>query len=536
MIKSFIHQFLHLADNGKLLKSPYKWAYVLSGALCFLPLVAFMTFVVVLWDEVITLLGNGFWNNFVSVFVLVLFVYTLLIYGLIGWHFWWNRKNNLDNVIPDNSRFVAIPLISDGLLCSGQILCVFMVFVPFVAGLLAYVACLLTNGFDIYEDFNFLIYLLAFVVGMIAVVLVAYLYLLFIQFVCERIRLLPQISNDVQGLRKGEKYSEPAAQVTIEQPATPPLKTIVIALIVAIVLALGVAFYISIANKIAMSKSIYKPLKETRVLKLSAEHENFYSFYDDVREACGVATDTAKFEEIKYSRLYKYIEEYYANDEFKKQIEDEAHKIFDEQHLQPLMDQVDGIVEEWELYMEENNPDAYLIVKTYTDIYEEESWYYTYDRPEYWFSTREPNGEVVDASITYVPLNEYGRKPSGVSINKCDLKELQKHRSRKTSCYYASIDDKSFWDNYTMDVTINYVEMEDGTVIYASDLDKVPASVRNYIASPSEKNLEALIKDQINNGFVARDEFIAEMVSKSLKDQDPLCFDFIEGLIVTIGE
>ena len=87
-----------------------------------------------------------------------------------------------------------------------------------------------------------------------------------------------------------------------------------------------------------------------------------------------------------------------------------------------------------------------------------------------------------------------------------------------------------------MDVTINYVEMEDGTVIYASDLDKVPASVRNYIASPSEKNLEALIKDQINNGFVARDEFIAEMVSKSLKDQDPLCFDFIEGLIVTIGE
>jgi hypothetical protein len=301
-------------------------------------------------------------------------------------------------------------------------------------------------------------------------------------------------------------------------------------------LALGVAFYISISNKIAMSKSIYKPLKENRVLKLSAEHEGFYSFYDNVREACGIAVDTAKFQEIKYSRLYNYLENYYENEEFKKQLEDEAHKVFEEQHLQPLMDQVDGIVEEWELYMEENNPAAYLIVKTYTDIYEEESWYYTYDRPEYWFSTREPNGAVVDASITYVPLNANGRKPSGVSVNHCSLKDLQKHRSRKTSYYYSSIDDKSFWDNYTMNVTINRVEMEDGTVIDASDLEKVPASVRNYIASPSEKNLEVLIKDQINNGFIARDEFVAEMVNKGLKDQDPLCFDFIEGLTVTIVE
>ena len=87
-----------------------------------------------------------------------------------------------------------------------------------------------------------------------------------------------------------------------------------------------------------------------------------------------------------------------------------------------------------------------------------------------------------------------------------------------------------------MNVTINRVEMEDGTVIDASDLEKVPASVRNYISSPSEKNLEALIKDQINNGFIARDEFVAEMVNKGLKDQDPLCFDFIEGLTVTIVE
>jgi hypothetical protein len=271
-------------------------------------------------------------------------------------------------------------------------------------------------------------------------------------------------------------------------------------------------------------------------MKLSAEHEGFYSFYDNVREACGIAVDTAKFQEIKYSRLYNYLENFYENEEFKKQLEDEAHKVFEEQHLQPLMDQVDGIVEEWELYMEENNPAAYLIVKTYTDIYEEESWYYTYDRPEYWFSTREPNGAVVDASITYVPLNANGRKPSGVSVNHCSLKDLQKHRSRKTSYYYSSIDDKSFWDNYTMNVTINRVEMEDGTVIDASDLEKVPASVRNYIASPSEKNLEALIKDQINNGFIARDEFVAEMVNKGLKDQDPLCFDFIEGLTVTIVE
>ena len=234
MIKNFIHQFLHLVDSGKLLKSPYKWLYVLSGALCFLPLLAFVGGVIAMWDEVITLLGNGFWNNFVSVFVLILFVYALLIFALIGWHFWLNRKNNIDNIIPDNSRIVAIPLVSDLLQCQGQIISIFMVFVPFIAGLLAYVACLLTNGFDIYKDFNFLIYLFAFVVAVIAIIVVAYLYLLLIHFICERIRLLPQISNDVHSIQTGIKTEDATpsyASFALEQPTTPPLKVILFSLL-----------------------------------------------------------------------------------------------------------------------------------------------------------------------------------------------------------------------------------------------------------------------------------------------------------------
>lgn len=531
MIKNFIHQFLHLVDSGKLLKSPYKWLYVLSGALCFLPLLAFVGGVIAMWDEVITLLGNGFWNNFVSVFVLILFVYALLIFALIGWHFWLNRKNNIDNIIPDNSRIVAIPLVSDLLQCQGQIISIFMVFVPFIAGLLAYVACLLTNGFDIYKDFNFLIYLLAFVVAVIAIIVVAYLYLLLIHFICERIRLLPQISNDVHSIQTGiqtEDATPSYASFALEQPTTPPLKVILFSLLAAVVVALGVAFYISISNTIAMSKSIYKPLKESRIEKLNADYEDFNSFYYDVREACELAKDTAKFEEINYKRLHAFLTDYYFNDEYKQQLEEQAHKAYDEQQIQPIMSQVDSLVQLWEVYIEEHDPASYLIVKTYTDIYEEESWYYTYDRPEYWFSTREPISEVVDANISYVPLNENGRKPSGVAITKCNLKELQKHRSRKSSCYYSNIDDKSFWDRYTMNVTINSVTLEDGTVIKSDALNAVPSSIKEYIANPSDKNLETLIKDQLKKDFVGRVDYVLQFVNKGVREQDPLCFDFVE--------
>ena len=79
-----------------------------------------------------------------------------------------------------------------------------------------------------------------------------------------------------------------------------------------------------------------------------------------------------------------------------------------------------------------------------------------------------------------------------------------------------------------MNVTINSVTLEDGTVIKSDALNAVPSSIKEYIANPSDKNLETLIKDQLKKDFVGRVDYVLQVVNKGVREQDPLCFDFVE--------
>ena len=79
-----------------------------------------------------------------------------------------------------------------------------------------------------------------------------------------------------------------------------------------------------------------------------------------------------------------------------------------------------------------------------------------------------------------------------------------------------------------MNVTINSVTLEDGTVIKSDALNAIPSSIKEYIANPSDKNLEILIKDQLKKDFVGRVDYVSQVVNKGVREQDPLCFDFVE--------
>ena len=79
-----------------------------------------------------------------------------------------------------------------------------------------------------------------------------------------------------------------------------------------------------------------------------------------------------------------------------------------------------------------------------------------------------------------------------------------------------------------MNVTINSVTLEDGTVIKSDARNAVPSSIKEYIANPSDKNLETLIKDQLKKDFVGRVDYVLQVVNKGVREQDPLCFDFVE--------
>ena len=207
MIKKLITSLMMLSDNGSLLKRPVKWLYSLMAFLSFVPVFVAIGVVINLWDELISLLGRGFWANFVSMFILDLALLALVLFGLVGYHFWKNRQKHLDSVIRAGSRNVAIPLVADINQSSGEINSLFLAIVPVTVAALAYLACLLTGGQEFYHDLNFLTWLLIIIAGAAALLLAAYLTLLLTRFVSERIRLLPFIGNDVQKIANGTPVS-----------------------------------------------------------------------------------------------------------------------------------------------------------------------------------------------------------------------------------------------------------------------------------------------------------------------------------------
>jgi hypothetical protein len=93
--------------------------------------------------------------------------------------------------------------------------------------------------------------------------------------------------------------------------------------------------------------------------------------------------------------------------------------------------------------------------------------------------------------------------------------------------HYTGVDDSSFWDKYTMKVTVNSVTLSGGKTISSSDKDKVPQAVKDYLDDPSEYNETALIKSQIDPEYKDLGEYVAEYVNSELSKRNPLCYEFI---------
>lgn len=532
MIKHLVNQLMLLIDSGKLLRKPFKWLYVISGALCFLPFVAFLVAVFMEGDSLMVELGYNFWTNFVSVFIFILFGYSLLVLGLFGYRYWINRRDNLDTAVKANSRAVAIPLIADRIQCIGQINSLLFVLIVANACVLAYIACMLTNGFGFYSDWGFIWMLVGAVLGIAVVAFLAYLNLLFTQFIAERIRLVAQISNDVQSIavaKKGEdENSVVDGALTLPTVTDRDKKLALGAIALAAVLAFFVALGISIADGVVLGKSIYKPVKEKGVERVARKLDGYVAFYGEVREACAASENQGTeetYEKIKYKRLYKYLNNYHRNSEYKADVLKKADNAYEKEQLAPHKAKVDAEVAKWKSFIEANDPSRYLVVKTHTSYYEESIWWSTYYRPQFYFTLEYPLGKIKNASVTYVPRNSNGKRHSQTKSDTESLAAIRSYTS-KNKVYYSNVDDGNFWGKYSMSVVINSVTLEDGTVISAKALEEVPKSVKQYIKEPTEDNLVAVIRELCDSQVASREEYTTKAWNAALQDEDALCYDF----------
>lgn len=532
MIKRIIDQLMIAIDNGKLIKKPFKWLYVLSGALCLLPMLVGIGVIIWQWDLLFNLLNPNFWTDFVSILMAFLVVYALLIYAIWGWHFWKNRKENLDGVIRTGSRTVAIPLIAHINQSNGEHFSLLLVYLSVVSFVLAYIACMLTNAMEFWTKFGFIIYLIAGLVGIGVITLVAYLNVLFVRFLSERIRLLAQIGNDVHHMaisdvKKGELDSEKEdAKFELGKLTDKQKKGIGLALALAVVVAFVSSLTISITNASTMNKSVQTELKEKRVASVERRNPGFtYSStaaYNTAREYAD-----AKYDKITYGRVYKFENKYMHNEDYLSKIREKANEKYAETYIAPNQARIDELVTKWEKFIAEHDPSKYIKVSTHTGIYKESSWYYTYDRPEFWFSVSEPKGKLKSASVTIKPVDRNGNTPYSVDALTLSLSELKRHNSRSNSRYYRYVDNDAFWSRYSMRVTVNSVTLENGTSIKRSDIKQVPKKVKTYLDDKSEENLVAMVKAEIDADFLARDEYVEEEIKRALMAKDSLCYEFL---------
>jgi len=529
-----------MTDSGKLLKKPIKWLYVFFAVLAFLPALAFLVYWIYDWDEVTTELSDSFWGTFVSVFMLTILFYTLVVIGLLLYWYWKNRKQNLDEVIETGSRTVAIPLFADINQCCGEANSILMALVPTATAILLYIACILTGGLDFYEDWNFLLYLLAVIGIFIVSCLLSYLNLLFTRFIAEKIRLVAQIGNDVNKLTKTSERA-PAreaddANVKFAMPLFSPKekKWACGALIFAALFALTVAVTQFLIDKAAMGRSIFKDLTEQQVSKAGDKYDHFGTFYYNVNQAAAEATDNGEslsYADITYKKLYKFINDYCVDTTYLSNVKSKADKLYDSDVRKPMQARIDSTVKAWDTYIAESDPTQYLVVEPELSYYTETGWYSSYNRPQFYFKSSMPKGQIADAVVSFHCEDADGGRSYGSVDARKSLSEITKCCDIESALHYLNIDNSTYWDTHKMVVTIESVTLTDGRVLTSNAMADVPYPVREYMDDKSERVEYSLVKMCIDEDYPSRFEYARSFLEQELMSKDQLMFNFYKSYL-----
>lgn len=289
--------------------------------------------------------------------------------------------------------------------------------------------------------------------------------------------------------------------------------------------ALIVWFAISVADVIAINKSIYKELPSDCVSELEAKYDSFSQFYTNTRRAADAAKgneDAAKFAKIKYKRLYKYVNEINTSTH-RTELTEKYDQAYMNQFIAPHEEAINAEVEKWNKFIIENDPTPYLNVTVHTGSHKESNGWFSYNYyPNWYFSVEEPKGELSDATVTFRVLNNYNRVVK--EEKKYTLAELKEY-SDEAHIQYYKVDSPSFWETYTPEIIVNSITQGDKTLT-DDTIKQVPASVRAYNVEPSKENKINIVRELIDSNCPDHDKWVKNAVEEQLKAADELCYEF----------
>lgn len=171
-------------DSGRFFRQPFQWLYYLIGVLCVLSPLAFLY--TLIESKVFRYADGG------EIFAIILI---WLIFGVVcvfGGLLWISRGKKLKELLPENSKFVALPCIANFIQTSGEFTGLFIGIIGFIGGVIG----------TIFGVGGHLPIVPATIPTSILSVIFGYLTIVFTRYVSELVLAIASIANNTEIIAK----------------------------------------------------------------------------------------------------------------------------------------------------------------------------------------------------------------------------------------------------------------------------------------------------------------------------------------------
>jgi len=303
-------------------------------------------------------------------------------------------------------------------------------------------------------------------------------------------------------------------------------------------LILGIALIMSSCSNIS-EKPVSEKLSTDELAKAIKSDTSFTSFYENIRKKVDELDDIkkAKFNEVTYRRLFKYVK--FSQDTiYWKPLFEKWEREY-EKEFGIYSTKADSTLNYWKKFLEENSLDKYVKV----ELAQIDKEYYDYI------------GELKEVNLGFrlTPLEgtiEQIRFNYGYKAKIIGDKYFERHNCISTSPFssptirywevgysdknnFAGKTVETFFRDYDLQIEVTKIR-KNGVNISTDDFN-IPELVTDYFTYGEEDFMkdyykEKVIKKLIFNGYLEKWEYTSKKADEILEKEDKLCFDFFKEL------
>lgn len=177
----FIKPYLKLIDNGWLFCKPFKWVYIIIGAIIFL--IPFYVFYEAIDSNFFKFANASMIFGFIFIWLI------LLVAGILSFQLWWDRANKLFENTLVSDEFVATPILANLVQTFGEW---FGSYIGAVGFAIVLISLLFGASYDLGDFMKYG------ALGLIIFPVIGYTIIIFMRYLAELMRAIAAIANNTK--------------------------------------------------------------------------------------------------------------------------------------------------------------------------------------------------------------------------------------------------------------------------------------------------------------------------------------------------